>query len=379
MSQNRFVKTERAGDTAREADTAEETGGKPVFGALKKAAKCVIFTGILFLILVRFANVVRQVDFRYNKNMFPSFYEEPENTIDIITIGSSADYQYMNTPVLYEKFGYTSYNLATALQPPAATAFIMTEAEKTQNPQLYIVEVREFLHLKEDKRVRALYCVTDSMDLSLNKWNMIAHSYPSLWERITGFLDITKYHGSWAGITKKTMKYSDNRIRNVTKCWNGKTTVRPFEAPKDGEITEQPLYEHNEAELIYLLEECKKKGREVLFVATPFVHTDTYKGRALTLKKIVESYGYRFLDLTGGSEYGIDYQTDFYNANHVNQWGAEKVTIALGEYIKKEYNIDAQHTDAVREDWDRYAAKNRTKLEEPPESANGNDDDDEMP
>lgn len=332
-------------------------------GKLKKAVKAAVFLFLLFVLLLHFAYVVRQVDFRYNKSMFPSFYNEPENSIDIVTVGSSADYQYFNTPVLYEKFGYTSFNLSTALQPPAAAAYIMTEAEKRQNPQLYIVEVREFIHLSEKNRVKALYCVADSMDLSLNKWRMICHGYEGLWDRITAFADIVKYHGSWAGIDEKALRYWDNRVENKNKCWNGKSTVKPQTPPEEGTAEEVPLKEHNETELRFLLEECRKKGREVLFVATPFVYDDEFQGRALTLQKIVESYGYRFLNLSRGEEYGVDFETDYYNPNHVNKWGAEKVTIALGEYIKKEYNIETQHTGAVKADWDAYAAGNRESME----------------
>ena len=35
------------------------------------------------------------------------------------------------------------------------------------------------------------------------------------------------------------------------------------------------------------------------------------------------------------------------------------MTRALGEYIKREYNIDTQHSDAVKAAWDEAALRNR--------------------
>ena len=342
-----------------ETNRKNETGNRKGL----KAVRCAVFLLLLIAMIFPFAHIVRQVKFRYNRSMFPSFYAQPENSIDIITIGSSADYQYFDTPVLYEKFGYTSYNLSTALQPPAAASFIMTEAEKTQSPALYVVEAREFLHLSEKNRVRALYCVTDSMDLSLNKWNMICHGYEELPKRLSEFFDFTKYHGNWDGVTGKQLKYWDNRNARSDKSWSNNSKVKAFEEPEPSGGDPMPLPEHNEKELLYLLEECKKHGREVLFVANPYVYDEKFERRLPTMQAIVESYGYHFLDLSRGSEYGLDYSTDFYNRNHVNMWGAEKVTIALGEYIEKEYNIETQHSDAVMEDWDSFALSNRKKVE----------------
>ena len=120
--------------------------------SIGRLVRAVVFLALALFLIICSNNVLRQVKYRLQKGAFPSFYAQEKNSIDIVTIGSSADYRYIDTPMLYELFGYTSYNLATAQQPTSVTRFIMNEAEKSQSPSLFVVEAREFVHLPESKQ-----------------------------------------------------------------------------------------------------------------------------------------------------------------------------------------------------------------------------------
>ena len=339
-------------------EVKKESGiGKSV-GRLVRA---VVFLALALFLIISSNNVLRQVKYRLQKGAFPSFYAQEKNSIDIVTIGSSADYRYIDTPMLYELFGYTSYNLATAQQPTSVTRFIMNEAEKSQSPSLFIVEAREFVHLPESKQETAVYCVSDSMDLSLNKWLMLCRGYASWEDRLNGFFDITKYHGFWHDMKGKTLPYWNNRVKDEKLSWKNNTKVAAINKPElPSKLDPLPLIEPNEKALIELLEDCRKKNREVLFILTPCEYSsDLFPRRAETLRTIVESYGYKLYDMIRDENLDLDYSYDFYNRSHTNMWGAEKVTRALGEYIKREYNIDTQHSDAVKAAWDEAALRNR--------------------
>ena len=339
-------------------EVKKESGiGKSV-GRLVRA---VVFLALALFLIISSNNVLRQVKYRLQKGAFPSFYAQEKNSIDIVTIGSSADYRYIDTPMLYELFGYTSYNLATAQQPTSVTRFIMNEAEKSQSPSLFVVEAREFVHLHESKQETAVYCVSDSMDLSLNKWLMLCRGYASWEDRLNGFFDITKYHGFWQDMKGKTLPYWNNRVKDEKLSWKNVTKVKVINKPSLApEPDPLPLIESNEKALIELLEDCREKNREVLFILTPCEYSsDLFPRRAETLRTIVESYGYKLYDMIRDENLDLDYSRDFYNRSHTNMWGAEKVTRALGEYIKREYNIDTQHSDAVKAAWDEAALRNR--------------------
>ncbi len=329
--------------------------------SIGRLVRAVVFLALALFLIICSNNVLRQVKYRLQKGAFPSFYAQEKNSIDIVTIGSSADYRYIDTPMLYELFGYTSYNLATAQQPTSVTRFIMNEAEKSQSPSLFIVEAREFVHLPESKQETAVYCVSDSMDLSLNKWLMLCRGYASWEDRLNGFFDITKYHGFWHDMKGKTLPYWNNRVKDEKLSWKNNTKVAAINKPElPSKLDPLPLIEPNEKALIELLEDCRKKNREVLFILTPCEYkSDIFPRRAETLRTMVESYGYKLYDMIRDENLDLDYSYDFYNRSHTNMWGAEKVTRALGEYIKREYNIDTQHSDAVKAAWDEAALRNR--------------------
>lgn len=331
---------------------------------LAKIVRAVIFLAALFVMINCANNVLRQTEDRYNREMFPAFYAEEKNSIDVVTIGSSACYQYVNNPVLYEKYGITSFNLSTALQPPSIAGAIMDEAEKTQRPALYVVEVREYLHMKEKQRTKSVFCVTDSIDLSLNKWKLICRAYPDASRWVSEFLDITKYHGKWTSVPKEALSYIWNRVPSLKKTWRNRMVIQAQNPPAmPDELEPLSLSDLNRKDLVDLLKACREKNREVLFVLMPYIHGSKIPGQALTLQQIVEEYGYQFLNLADPALCPMDYSRDFYNKYHVNAWGSEKVTEALGAYIREQYGLAIPHTPSVEASWDAAVAANRAEMD----------------
>lgn len=334
-------------------------------GRLRNALRCAAFLILAACLFVPTSYVLRNVPFRYSKGTFPAFYAEERDSLDVVTFGSSGCYQFFDTPLLYENFGLTSFNLSVPLMPASAVPFLMDEAEKHQSPELYVVEVRCYLRNPGKDPDRALYLLTDSMDYGRSKWRMLLHSYGSYLESVKAYFDIWKYHGYLPEVTGEALSYFDNRKKSALKTWRNRAIVHPQETPISQEdIGPLALDPRSEAELRFLLDECRRKGRRVLFVATPHVYTRKYVGRKKALAELIAAAGFPFLDLTEGEAYGLDYRTDFWDHRHVNYHGAEKVTNALGEYIQKEYNIRTEHTEAVTADWEACVRSNHDQIRE---------------
>ena len=79
---------------------------------------------------------------------------------------------------------------------------------------------------------------------------------------------------------------------------------------------------------------------------------------------IVSSYGYEFLNTNDHyREMGIDFSTDFYNAGHVNVYGAQKYTRFVADHIKGKYSVPDHRGDKDYEEWDEnyLSAKKRER------------------
>ena len=68
------------------------------------------------------------------------FYEQDENSIDVLILGSSHAFENFNTGVLWEEQGIASYVLGGSWQPVWNTYYYLKEALKTQKPKLIILE-----------------------------------------------------------------------------------------------------------------------------------------------------------------------------------------------------------------------------------------------
>ena len=94
---------------------------------------------MLFYILSRAGQLAIPEDF--DSNVWASYYAEEDNTINTVLIGSSAMYRYWLPTRAYEEQGFTSALLATAGQDIRLIPYTMEEAVKSQDVDLFVVEL----------------------------------------------------------------------------------------------------------------------------------------------------------------------------------------------------------------------------------------------
>lgn len=355
---------------------------------LKNIVGTLVFVAGAAAMLISISYILRPTDGITGRWRFTGFYGEEKDSIDVVAIGSSAMYRYFNNPVLWEDFQLTSYNLCSATQPVQIVGDLMDEAQKTQNPQLFVVETRRFVRYEDLKKPAdvteedeeegesseqsgipniELRRVTDNMKYSWNRFEMIEKQVDgSLSEKLDYYFDIIRYHSNWEKLKDiNSLEYYDNARVNKQKSWSNVYVEKPFDQIGELENTEPlPIGKEAEAELIKILEKCRKEQINVVFVSTPWVAKEEQRRRNLYLGNLIESYGFRFYD---GNEHveeaGIDYETDFYNAAHMNTWGAEKFTKALGKFLVENYDLDTTHEKSVERSWDECVVAYREAIE----------------
>ena len=328
-----------------------------------------LFIGLALLISVPIAYLLRPTASGNFRKPFVGFYAEEENGLDMVLFGSSAAYRFISTPYLWEKFGITSYNLTTGSQPTGVLEALIEEVQKSQNPQLYIVEVRRFLKDPAEKENTEVYLrrVTDNMNYSWNRTKLVLEESAGQEDRISYLFDLLKYHGEWEKIFRKSrLAYGDNKEAQPMKGWENIFEVKKIKKPKiSGEVEMQELHEQAQEDLLDLINYCDEHKIDVLFLATPWKMSKEDAGRSRYLEKIVTSHGYTYLDCNlYYDEIGLDFSADFYDKKHVNVWGAEKVTQFVGDYITANYQVTGEHDEKTRQKWDAFAQMNREEIEE---------------
>ena len=70
-----------------------------------------------------------------------AFYHQPENSIDVVFLGSSHIHCNINTAYLWTEYGIAAYDYSAAEQPLWMTYYWLREFCKTQKPKLVVVDV----------------------------------------------------------------------------------------------------------------------------------------------------------------------------------------------------------------------------------------------
>ena len=332
-----------------------------------------------------------------NRRIFNAFYAEENDTIDVVYLGTSATNRYFIGPLAYEETGLAEFDLAAMGMPLIFVQNLMKEVEKTQDPELYIIELRGVLKGREDITDAHIRRITDSMHISSNKYDTIKlaleYAGGSDVDSSDTESDTSGGAGNAGDESGQTMFLSGgsvddgpldyyvpilkyhNRITagNLTPkdifLWRSKNKVKGYViGPKTltSKAQKKPVYSderaalepETEQTLNELLDYCDSLGddKQVIFVLSPYSVKSGEAEKFNTAADIVQSRGYDILNCNQpeiAKEIGLDWKKDFYNSKHVNYMGAEKYTKYLTEYLSEHYDLPDRRGDEKYESWSK--------------------------
>ena len=294
------------------------------------------------------------------------FYAEPDDSLDVVVLGSSSMFRYINNLELWENEGLTSYNFAF----PGCSIFYMEElideVHKTQNSEVILVDARRF-QLTKTKKINAVNMqrVYHNIKYSANRCRLKNKSYSDWGDRVTHYFDIIIYHENWEKFTFDNLSYMTNEKVHEWKGFNLINVVTPIDAIDVSNVKgKKAIIKASENALRSLLEKCQKENIQIVFVATPFEVSKTQQRKSNYVRDIVEEYGFDYLDMNVDVDrLGLDYNNDFYDKRHVNVFGSEKVTKYIGDYLVEHYDFDKEHEEEVVESWNAVLDKYYKEIE----------------
>ncbi|MCQ2530410.1 MAG: hypothetical protein MJ086_04060 [Lachnospiraceae bacterium] len=330
---------------------------------LKHWIKIIIFAGLSIVLIVLASSFLCVANEKDTVGVY-GFFKEPKDSIDVVLIGPSTMYTSFYSPLAYEKYGFTSYSLATSSMTSAAYKSAVQIAEKEQHPDLYVVEIWGF-------------CYEDQLEeVSLRKWidalpssdirNQTIEELVPEEEQSSFKYPLIKYHSRWddlGGCFKVFLdkKNIDKKGFSVTKSFATTPIIYPY-APQ-----ESP-YRIKESGFTYLdifLNYCKEAGIEnILFVRSPELIQYTPVDSYYEMIDKIHAAGYDFLNMEAvEDEMGLDVNHDYYNSTHLNIFGAEKYTDYLSKYVMDNYNLNTNYAPEVKKEWDYCASFNDHVIE----------------
>ena len=312
-------------------------------------------------ILVIFTKLLMPTWFSWNTdNTVKGIYKEPENSIQVLFLGTSSTVTGISPIRLYNKYGYCAYNLATPGQPLLSSYFWLQEVERLHPKSLNTVVLDSYFLFNGDASFESNEKALAYMKLSPIKkkaYEALAEHYGDMGIRNYLF-PLFAYHSRWAqvdsddidGLTGERNDYS-TRGQQVSFNMACKTSdPSAIEVPNYG-ITSGSDY--SEEEYLSLLDGvgtdylekikdfCRDHGLNLVLTGMP--HPGYWNLHHDALQYYADKNDIAFIDFNLSEvrdEAGLDLAYDLENPTHMNYWGAEKITDHIGMFLKESCPIE---------------------------------------
>lgn len=310
---------------------------------------------LIFVLLFTFVQDILIKKSPVDVQLIPQFYNERENSLDAVYIGSSNCFTYWNSAAAFEEYGICVYPYSCNSQSFFAAKHIIKEVRKTQPQSKFIVNINSITD--DVVSVDSMHYLLDVMPFSLNKLDLIDHLSDiggySAKDRMEYYLPIIRFHSRIS-----ELEYEDFEVE--LDGLKGSTTYYPYlNISKDVSksfVTTKEKTELSQQTVDYvngLLDYCDQENVEVIFVTVPQAKGKKSRNRRYNaLNEIIKNRGYTALDLTEKcEEIGIDMSVDFYNGGHTNIHGSFKYTHYLSEYLIEKYGFEDKRNNPDYSDW----------------------------
>lgn len=254
---------------------------------------------------------------------------EADNTIDVIVVGNSEAYSSIIPMELWRDYGFTSYVCSTSGQTLSESMKFVYTATRKQSPKIVILEADNICKkasLKDpiEKVARYILPITEYHD----RWKNL---------NINDFCTLPDY--TWTD-DMKGYRYS------LDVCEANDNGYMEYTDKKGKIPRENKLY------LKVLNEFCKANDIKLIVVSTPSTKNWNYKNHN-SIKNLTEEEDIEFLDFNyRWKELKINWRTETSDAgDHLNYYGALKVTRYLGKYLYDKGMLEDHREDEMYEKW----------------------------
>ena len=306
----------------------------------KELLWAVVFLLLTALLINFVSDVLRPAQTSYGSTL-RAFLAEPEDSLDVIYLGSSFAYCDINPSIVYDSSGLTGYVMAGSEQTLSITYWYLREILKTQSPSAVVLEVTSLYFTPYQSYTQKN---VDLMPFSLNKLGAIfTASEPELRKGL--LFDLYFYHSRWKEVRPADVERALQPVE-----WDERKGFTAMQGVQDG-VGETPLvadrtvapevYADNLKWLGKILALCREHGVQPILTVHPSYTRCTPEAyerigrevRALDPDVIYCDWSDAF------EEIGLIPNQHLYDGSHLNQEGAAIFSAWLGGTLTEEYGL----------------------------------------
>lgn len=307
-----------------------------------------------------------------------AFYDQEENTVDILFIGNSHIGNGLDLNIINAKTKSKTNTLYGYGQTLPQVYYNLKEALKYQNPKLIVLETYTFSNISKDyfygqDRIPKMQGF-EAKKLSKLKIEEYLDLYEN--EEVLNFFPFITYHSNWnkkglvkENIIKKLNPKSNYYFGDVKSVQT--LDKKKIEAYRKKDFGNKKYY-FSKWQLSYfnkISELAKEKNIPILLVTIPYFkeyrNKINYKHISSALVNIAKESKYNYIDLNGVYP-DLDYHyfmNDAVRANqHLNYKGNILVSNYIADYINKEYDFNFENSNESLPEYFLYNNIKKNKL-----------------
>ena len=296
-----------------------------------------------------------------------NFYNQPENTVDVLVLGSSLGNAGINTSILWNEYGIAVYSLCGAEVPYWVSYYYLEEALKTQTPKLILIDAKASMYSADySTRGRTIHATFGIRDPLVRLKAIAACVAPA--DLLSYVLAFPQLHSYYTQVNAESFMYPpDNGDRGPN--WKGYIEYTVTEQHEKPSVvwpgTKKPINTRQAEYFRKILELAQANGIPVMLVGFPNPDYAYDHGYYMSLWAIAEEYGvtginYNDPDLWRGLRDKYDdpklqttllYSSDFADWQHLNLKGSVTFSYRLGYDLKQLYDLPDRRGDEAYITW----------------------------
>lgn len=276
-----------------------------------------------------------------------NYYDLPQDTVDVLMIGSSHIGVNVSSSQLFNQYGIASYRCWGSIQPIWNSYYYLKECLSVQRPKVVVLEVHGCVYGSEYADYERRYKNLIGMRPSLNKIDAVmASAEEEEWS--THLLSLPVYHTRFDELSMDDFTYFPWNRHTEMQFYSTETSDSTYTfqiLSPDATEGKEALLEKCEDYFRRFITLCKEENMPLLLVKSPYQLSETDQRKLRTIADIAAEYGVPFVDFNNCYEdYAINPATDYVDVGHFNEFGITKYSAALASLLK-DYELPDRRQD----------------------------------
>lgn len=297
------------------------------------------------------------------------FYQENPQA-DIVSIGNSHAYMAINPLQIYHEYGISSYVLGSPNQDAGTNRLYVKETLKQHEVKLIALETGRIFNFWNGEVQHRRW--VDPLPISINKmqyvwYTLIRNKKHSLEIDYDAWLSyvfpILRYHGRWENLTTDdfcedpSVLYYHKAVHYHGFGTHYNSVEVNYSHYHDSVHLDDKILEETREFFKDIVAMCNEKEVGLLLIKTP--STSWRQEYHELISEWDAEFGITFIDYNERlEEIGIRTEADFCDSAHLNDSGATKLSLNIGEYLQANYDLTDHRGDPNysiwNDDWQVY-------------------------